>query len=374
MTAIGSFENIGVVKFRKEMQFDKEFRFMLIKRVSRFFVTVPLALIFHSYWALVAGIMTMHVTGVLLSYRMHSFRPRFDLSTAGELFRFSRWLLLNNMITLVIFRAADFVVGKFSGARALGLFSASYEISNLATTELVAPINRAVFPGYSKMADQLSVLRQGYLNVLSVIGLVSLPIGLGIAAIPDYIVGVFLGAKWLDAAPIIALLALYGTLNSLMTNAGSVINALGRPHLITLVGLFRVALLLPLLIIWTRSDGVIGAAWAYCAVSLATIPLTMSVVVPLIKLSLAEFFRALMRPLLASLVMYAVVRELVEHLGASGGSAQLILPMLLCVAAGAAVYTACATLLWLISGRPDGAETFMLKTVRARFAPATPPA
>ena len=47
---------------------------------------------------------------------------------------------------------ADFVIGRMAGARALGMYAVAYEISNLPTTELVWPITRAVFPGYSRLA------------------------------------------------------------------------------------------------------------------------------------------------------------------------------------------------------------------------------
>lgn len=51
--AIGSmvqgFENIGVVAFRTEMRFDREFRFLISKKLVAFAVTIPAALILDSY-------------------------------------------------------------------------------------------------------------------------------------------------------------------------------------------------------------------------------------------------------------------------------------------------------------------------------------
>ena len=36
-------ENVGVVEFRRQLQFDKEFRYLLAKKLLAFGVTVPLA-------------------------------------------------------------------------------------------------------------------------------------------------------------------------------------------------------------------------------------------------------------------------------------------------------------------------------------------
>ena len=61
---------------------------------------------------------------------------------------------------------ADLIVGYLFGARALGLFTMSFEISNLPTTELSAPINRAVFPGYAKLAEDPDGFRQTFVQVI----------------------------------------------------------------------------------------------------------------------------------------------------------------------------------------------------------------
>ena len=52
---IAGFENIGVVAFRKDLDFRKEFAYQIIRRLVGFAVTIPLALLMRNYWALVIG-------------------------------------------------------------------------------------------------------------------------------------------------------------------------------------------------------------------------------------------------------------------------------------------------------------------------------
>lgn len=73
--AIQGFENIGIVAFRKEMRFGKDFAFMLSKRVIGPCVTLPVAFATRSHWALVVGIVASRSACILLSYSMHPFRP-----------------------------------------------------------------------------------------------------------------------------------------------------------------------------------------------------------------------------------------------------------------------------------------------------------
>lgn len=83
-----------------------------------------------------------------------------------------------------------------SGPAALGVFNMSYEISNMPTTELVAPINRAVFPGYAKLKHDLQSMRAGYLKVVGIIALIALPAAAGIGVVAPLLVPVWLGDKW----------------------------------------------------------------------------------------------------------------------------------------------------------------------------------
>jgi O-antigen/teichoic acid export membrane protein len=94
-------------------------------------------------------------------------------------------MLVNNVLIFLSHRSTDLVIGRITGAPALGLYNIAYEISNLPTTELVFPISRAVFPGYAKMAASLEDLRQGFLDVLSVIVLFAVPAGLGIMVVSE---------------------------------------------------------------------------------------------------------------------------------------------------------------------------------------------
>ena len=193
---VGGAENIGMVAFRKDLQFHKDFKFQVIKKMAGFTITMGLAFWLRNYWALIGGMLAGTFAGVVLSFAMQSYRPRFSFAAVGELFHFSKWLLINNFLYFAIQESSSFILGKLGGSHALGLFTVSYEISNLPSTDLVAPINRAIFPGYAKMAGDMGVLQQGFLNILSAIALFVLPIGAGIALTAGPLVHLMLGAKW----------------------------------------------------------------------------------------------------------------------------------------------------------------------------------
>jgi hypothetical protein len=65
--AIGGFENIGIVAFRKDLNFSREVLFLFSKRITAFAVTVALAFWLRDYMALVVGMLVSRAAGVILT-------------------------------------------------------------------------------------------------------------------------------------------------------------------------------------------------------------------------------------------------------------------------------------------------------------------
>ncbi|MGI9508206.1 MAG: oligosaccharide flippase family protein, partial [Geminicoccaceae bacterium] len=159
------FQNIGVVDFRKTLDFKKDFVFMAGAKVVAVVVSIGLAIIWRNYWALVGGMVAGKVWRLGASYAMHPYRPRLSLASWRELFAFTKWLLLHNILMFFRNRADRLVIGKMLGAATLGVYTLAYDLANLATTELMAPIRRALLPGYAKLAGQSERLRAAFVDV-----------------------------------------------------------------------------------------------------------------------------------------------------------------------------------------------------------------
>jgi lipopolysaccharide exporter len=354
---VTAFENIGIVEFRRQMSFDLDFKFQIAKKLAAFSITVPLAIGTRSYWALVAGMLAGRVVSSAWSYRVHPFRPRLSLSAARELAKFSKWLLANNFVQFLRMRGSDFIVGRIVGSGALGVYNIGYEIASLPTTELLAPINRAVLPGYAQLASDPLAMRHGFVNVIATSTLVSVPAGFGVAAVAPLLCEVLLGPKWLDAIPVIELAAFQAVIVALQSSFYPAYFALGRPDLVTRLNGAHAALLLPLSVFLTLRGGIVGTALAGLVASAVFAPVNYAVLLPRLGVSVRVLAQSLWRPLGASAAMFWATREVMVALAAYVPK----LPLLLCsVAVGAATYVSLIAVLWALSGQPRGGESFVL--------------
>jgi len=354
--AIQGFENVGVVEFRKEMQFRKEFYFLVAKKIIGFLIVIPCAYFIRNYWALVAGIVGLKFGSVILSYLVHSYKPKFSLSASHDLFNFSKWLLLTHIFSFLKTRSSDFVIGRELGAKSLGLYTISNEISEMPSTEIVMPINRAIFPGFAKLSHNIKYLRESFIKVLSVIAIFAIPAGVGLASTAEYVVLIMLGNKWIEAISLIEIIAYAGSITALQTNIPYVYFALNKPKITTFINIAYVLTLIPMLIIFTDLYGLKGAAYSYLLTTATILPLNLYILSKYINTTIFHYISALWRPVFAALLMYISINLLNSLLITSGFVSIKIVTLLLLTSFGAIIYFIALGALWYLSGKPLSSE------------------
>ena len=363
---IQSFQNIGVVAFRKELDFNKEFWLIILQRLTATGITIALAFALRSYWALVIGIVVSKTAGVVISYVLHPYRPRFCLSSASGLMAFSAWMLANNVVVFAAIKGYDFIVGRLAGVHALGLYSVAYEVSNLPTTEIVNPISRAIFPGLAKIAHRRQELRATFLHVAALVAIVTFPVGVGIVILSEPLVRVLLGTQWLAAAPLVAILAIYGVLRSLHAGTGDVYLALGVHRFIALINLPHVLIGWPAMIYLHHQFGIEGAAWAVICSSVVGIFINVAVMKRVLELGLLEWAACYWRPGVSTVGMAVVLQQITSMWPPLATTAFLFLQLLGYVLVCAAVYAGILLLLWTACGRPNTAERLLIEHIVPR--------
>ncbi len=362
--------NIGIVNFRKELNFRREFIYMSLPKVFAVITTITVAIIHRSYWSLICGMLVSNISQAALSYIFSKFRPKFCLSEVNELFSFSSWLLIGNLLTYVNVRAKDLLVGKLLGAKFTGLISVADEIASLPTTEMVAAINRATYPGYTKVAHDNKALKALFLNALSFIAVLGIPASVGMSLCAPYLVPIILGDQWLEVTPLIQILGLAYAIICINTNAGYIFLARGKPKINALINLARAIILLSLMLILIPVFGIIGLPIALLITALLMFPTYFYLLKKEIKLSLYEYTSVLWRPLLSSIIMFLATYGFFWGVSIEqvvNAETVSLLDFMSIVFVGAIIYLITLTLLWLISKKPKGAEKLIIQKMTSRF-------
>ncbi|MFC2071731.1 lipopolysaccharide biosynthesis protein [Chloroflexota bacterium] len=253
---IKAFDNMGTIYFFKDLQLHKQFVHQTGRFIAGMVVAIPLAFLLRNVWALVFGVLAGDFAGLLLSYTLHPYRPRFCLhfQKAKQLFSFGRWVFLSMLITYLASQIDRIVVGKLLGAVSLGLYQMSRTISTTATNEVSVAIGWVAFPAYAKLQNNLLQLRQAFLRIWETTACISLPAAVMLFLLADEVIRVILGPQWLPAVTIVKILAIAGFISSLISGGVPMFKGVGRPRLEMQLTLLKVvvtiALIYPLTTLW----------------------------------------------------------------------------------------------------------------------------
>ena len=349
--------NPKLVMLQKELNFHQVAIRSIASMLVQVAVSITVAAIFRSYWALVAGLLAGQVATVLVSYTLVPFRPALGWKHFRELWSFSVWVSLGQVVNTLNYRFDQLLVGTYLGRSELGLYTVGSRLSVLPGQEIVRPLTNTLFPAFRLTADDPERLRRAYQRVQAAVTAVALPASIGFALIADPVVRLALGEKWIGAIPVIQLMAAIYSIDTF----GSLVNPLGmargQTRLLFIRAVQKFAMRVPIIAIGLVLGGLMGLLYGRMLAGAIGVIIDMSMVGRLTGVGVTEQFRANLRAILATAAM-VLAAALLPHLIPFGNDeegmlAKIVATILLAVH----VYFATSWLLWRIAGRPNGPET-----------------
>jgi len=297
--------NIGIIYFRKNLDFKRQFIFNIVPQIIYIIVVIPLAFILRSVWALVWASVVKGFVVCVISYIMHPYRPHldFNINNAKELFNFGKWILGSSIIVIMKNQGITMFVGKFLEIPLLGFYNRARAFSTLLFQQLTQIIWQVGYPAYSQLQKVTARLKRAYLLTLKLLTFFGLPMAGGLLILSWDFTHLFLTDKWIAIVPVIQVLCLNAMISFIATPAGIMFQAVGRPSIgtkIAAVGVIILAITIyPLSLKW----GIAGTAVSILLDSLITLPINCYMAIKISKCTVAEFFRPILLAILNTGIM-----------------------------------------------------------------------
>lgn len=341
--------NIGIVDFERDLTLERDVAVRLGARVAALFVTLTAAVLLRDYRALVIGMVAQSTFWTAGTYLAHPYRPRFGLSRRSEILGMSLWMFVCTFAEWVQGQIERIMLGRVASSTATGLYSVSRDLSNIFTQEIATALNRVTFPVFAQGG---SGNRAGLATLLGAYAMIVAPLGAGLVATAPDTIAVLLGAKWLPAAPLMRIIALYTSIQAISLMAAAVLQASGQARRSAMLNIAGAGL---------SVLGIGAAALTYrepVAVALAATTVSGVVMVASVvalaacgRVGAGRLFAALLRPVIAAGAMaFTLLRVVRVETGSP------FLDLVVAVPTGAATYAVALAALWTVAGRPPGAE------------------
>lgn len=275
-------------------------------------LSIALAVAGFGAWSLVWGHLAGITAWTLAAWVIVPWRPRLSIPRGlfAPMLRYGRGIVAVNLIAAVVHHADMAIVGRMLGSVALGLYQVAYKLPEATITVIMWVVSKVLFPTFSRMTSD-SDLRRAYLQALTYVSVITVPVAGGLALTAEPLVRVIFGPNWMEAAPLLRWLAVYAGLRSIGTHAGDILKATGRTGLLAGIGLIKAAVLVPALI-WAARFDVATVAMTLAAVTAVTIGFNIAIVMRLLHFGVGALGRALRPSLVSGFVLVAAVVALLR--------------------------------------------------------------
>lgn len=219
------------------LQRNLEFRKLFVARCANTFlpgiISIPMALAGFGVWALVWGSLAGSAMQSLIMWLTSTWRPSWSINLQiwVQLFRFSKWILLEGLLSAVIQLGDSTIVGHYLGLRDLGLYRMSLSCVGMVMALFFTPLQPVAYSFLSRLQANPEEIGKYYLKGTQIISTLALPLGAGLAMTGPGFLLAFLGAQWIGAEPVFIFSAARLSLDGLVGLNSSAFTAFGRPDL-----------------------------------------------------------------------------------------------------------------------------------------------
>lgn len=262
-------------------------------------LSIALALLGFKAWSLVYGYLVQTLTATLLLWGLSSVRPRPGLrwAIAKDLIRYGRHVSLSAVIGFAARNADYFIVGHFLGSAQLGIYTLAYTIAFAPTLAARQATSTVAFPAYSRLRGDGDALARSFLDVMSLVCVLSVPVSVAIFVIAPAFASVVLSRRWASIVVPLQILAAVGVFQSIGMNFASVYKAIGRPDITWKFTLARLLTLAALMLFAVRY-GIVGIAVVHLVATAVFVPVNSVVLARAMAIQLRQIWRAVAPPLI----------------------------------------------------------------------------
>jgi O-antigen/teichoic acid export membrane protein len=159
---IQGLQNIGLLIYRKKINFRRIVWLELATTFLTAATTIALVVWTRNVWALALSQLAAAVIAVLLSYRLHPYRPRLSLDrdALALALTFGKYALLMGVLGYVMQMADNILLGKLYSAAVLGTYVIAYNLAVLPLHGIATAIVNVTFPAYAEISGGTSTVRE----------------------------------------------------------------------------------------------------------------------------------------------------------------------------------------------------------------------
>lgn len=272
---IKGFINPSIITFHKDLQFFQDALLRMVITAAEAVFAIVAVWLTHSVYALILAMVFAALFEVILSFIIFKARPHFIYrqSRGEEILQGAKWLSFSALFDYLNENLDNFLIGKLSGIRSLGLYHNAYSFAHRINHDQAKSVTHTTLPIYSKLQAHPSRMMKAFwratLSTMLLVVAVSIPLLL----FPQFFVFLLLGKQWVEIAGFLHWLVLAGVVQSFSVLCYSLMMAKKAYVYVNFHLASSVILMAIMVVVFNYYGGLPGAALAIFVSRLINLPI-----------------------------------------------------------------------------------------------------
>lgn len=268
---------------------------------------IALALAGFGVWSLVLGSLLGSISTVLLSWWFVPYLPRLRAhwQFLGATWRTSGGYFGSTVMYYINMNLDLLMLGRSLGPTALGYYQNARSLTDEIRARIAMPIQHVLFPAFSSVQSDRPQFHRLLLRATRMLVAIVVPIGVGVSANATELVKVLYGDQWLPMIPVMAMFGISAAIRAATATASPLFNAMDRVGLALRYNTAGTVLMVGGVLL-AMPHGIHMVAVAVALTSLYSL-VAFRAAFLLVGLSTTDAFMVLLRPILASALMWLAI-------------------------------------------------------------------
>lgn len=305
---LAAFSSIQMALFKKDLDFKTLFYRRLISIIVPLIVTVPLAFLMRSYWALVLGTICVNLANAIILTVKSNWKPHLYYSFARlrRMFTFCSWAIIDAILIWATGYMDIFFIGIILNEHYLGLYKTSMTTVGQITSLITATILPVIMPALAKVRNDYTAMRALLLRLQKYTAILLLPIGFGIFSFRNLITDLLLGNQWDEASSFLGLWGVMSVITIVFSRfCSNIYPAIGQPKISVLSQILHVIVLIPA-VYFAANYGFTTLYWTRSLIRFEGMAVNLFFVWYLIRQSPWKMIKNVLPEIIACLIMSAI--------------------------------------------------------------------
>ena len=306
---LAAFSSIQMALFRRDLDFKTLFWVRIIGILIPIVVTVPLAFATRSYWSLIIGMVALNCSNALILTIKSKWKPRwfFSVQRFKEMFSFTMWSMLEAISIWLTSYIDIFIVGTMLSQYYLGLYRTSMSTVAQATSIITAATTPVLFASLSRLQSNRTEFNAMFFKFQKIVGVLVIPIGVGIFLFSDLITEILLGDQWVEASSFIGMWGLTSAVTIVLAHyASEVYRSIGKPKLSVLAQWLHIIVLWPVILLFVN-EGFNTLCIARSLVRLEFVVVQLVLLGIVVKMNVMKMVVNIIPSVLAAMSMFVIL-------------------------------------------------------------------